>query len=532
MDWTGKTLGHYEIIAKIGAGGMATVYRAKQPSLGREVAVKVLSDELARDPEFRERFLREARAVAQLTHPHILPVYDFGEETETHTLYFVTQYVEGGSLAQRLESGPLPVEDAARIGAQVARALDFAHRRGVIHRDVKPANILLTADGHPLLADFGIARVLQETHLTQTGMTLGTPAYMSPEHARGEEINHCADIYALGVVIYEMLAGRAPFKGDTPIGLLHQHAFMPPPSLTAARPDLPKALERVVMRALAKFPAERYASAAEFSEALDTALTARQPFFKLRRTEGVRRTENVRHAKNASPPVEVTTAVLPPSQTPPASTPPEQLPPVPAPVGAPVTPPKPAPYFSTGAEPKSVRIRRGAKRAGKWLVRALTITVIVLVALAALILIGGTVILGNLIENGLARFDWQLDTVDTRILYTYRTDRFVGDFRAAIEPYALDALNDLWVTFSSPDTVTFTVVLNHKVFRLQIGIGEEAGIPQVQFEQLNGVPLYIIGGILSERANRGIMRAWDKAPVRVDSFRLSPTSFEVRYRKR
>jgi len=249
---------------------MATVYLARDLKHDRLVALKVLRPELAAalGPE---RFLREIRLAARLQHPHLLSVHDSGEAAGQ--LWFTMPYIEGESLRDRLKRDQqLPVEDALRIARGAAEALDCAHRHGVIHRDVKPENILLS-DGHPLLADFGIARALRgDEQLTNTGMAVGTPAYMSPEQASGQRaLDARTDVYALGCVLYEMLTGHPPFLGTTPQEVLARHTLDPVPPLRASRPDLPAALERAVFKALAKAPADRFATAGAFSEALTAA---------------------------------------------------------------------------------------------------------------------------------------------------------------------------------------------------------------------------------------------------------------------
>ena len=493
MDLIGKMLGHFEVVAKLGAGGMATVYRANQPSLGRQVAIKVLSDELARDETFRERFLREARAVAQLTHPNILPVYDFGKDEETGALYYVMQLVDGGTLSQRLEQ-PMSVEEAVRIIVQIARALDYAHRHGVIHRDVKPANVLLTPDGRPLLSDFGIAHIMQETHLTQTGTSLGTPAYMSPEQARGELADHRSDQYALGIMAYELLTGSVPFQADTPVGLLHQHAFVPPEPLRKLRPGLPKNLEKVVMRALAKYPVQRYASAGEFADELEAAVSGKRllPWLKKR-------------TPLETPSRGLSTARLP--TTPPAQ--PAVLP--------------EAPTSFAG------RAGRALLGFGKGLLRTALIVLAVLIVVVATALVLASVVVGKLVEQTMVRQDWQLDTVDTGVTYYYTQLNFESGLQAAVEPYTLDALTDLRVELAPPDAVTFYGDFRGRDIALQFRIGEKDGIPDIQVERFNNAPLYIIGGILSGRVNSGLQQVWGDAPVRIESMTMTPERITVRY---
>ena len=259
-------LGQYEIIEVLGRGGMSTVYRARQVSIGREVAVKVLAGELAREADFIERFIKEVQLISRLEHPHILPVIDYGESE--NTAYLVMRLVNGGSLAERIRRGALSVAEVTRTLREIGSALDYAHRQNVIHRDLKPSNILLDSDGNSYLTDFGVAKLMTDaSHLTTTGHVMGTPAYMSPEQGLGLQIDGRADVYALGVILYEMMLGRRPFTADTPPALIFQHVYQPPPRPTLFRADLPQAVEDVMLMALAKRPEERYQTALELASA-------------------------------------------------------------------------------------------------------------------------------------------------------------------------------------------------------------------------------------------------------------------------
>jgi serine/threonine protein kinase/tetratricopeptide (TPR) repeat protein len=283
-DLTGQTLGQYEITGLIGGGGMATVYQARQPRLKRDVAVKVMLPSLAADVTFQERFEREAQASANMRHPNILTVYDYGE-TGDGQLYLVVDYVRRGTLRKWLEEvtspqqagegagGPVSLEETVEIVAQVAEALDYAHRQGVIHRDVKPNNILLTRDGRPLLADFGLVKPIQgDRRLTASGIMLGTPDYIAPEQAQGLEVDGRADIYALGVMLFEMLTGRHPYAGELPFNIISKHVNEPMPRPSELNPDVSLLLDEVVAKATAKSPGERYQRAGDMARALRATL--------------------------------------------------------------------------------------------------------------------------------------------------------------------------------------------------------------------------------------------------------------------
>src|SRR5438477_11999712 len=260
-----RRLASYTLLEPIGHGGMAVVYRARQESLDRTVAVKVLSENLAASSEFMERFRREARTAASMRHPNVITVHDFGED-DRGVPYLVLEYMGGPTLADLMDVG-LDDQRIPDLLDQIAAGLDYAHARGVIHRDIKPGNVLITEEGRAVLTDFGLAWLLEGAHLTLTGGVIGTPEYMSPEQATGEPIDHRMDVYALGVVLYEMLVGERPFVAETPIAVLLKHLQEPAPSLLQARPDLPVAVADVVARVLVKNPDERYASAGDLARA-------------------------------------------------------------------------------------------------------------------------------------------------------------------------------------------------------------------------------------------------------------------------
>lgn len=269
----GEQIGEYRIVSVIAQGGMATVYKAYQPSFERFVAIKVLPPQSSEDPTFLKRFRHEARVIAQLEHRAILPVYAYGEHNGMP--YLVMRLMEGGSLRRKLFYERIDLLTAVRIVEQVAEALDYAHAQGVVHRDLKPSNILLDEIGNAYLTDFGIAKIMgSATHITGEGV-VGTPTYMSPEQCRGQEVTPASDIYALGVILFEIVTGTPPFDADTPLGVMYKHVREAVPSVCERDPTLPPDLDRVIRRAMAKLPQERYptaaALAADFRKVVEAA---------------------------------------------------------------------------------------------------------------------------------------------------------------------------------------------------------------------------------------------------------------------
>jgi predicted Ser/Thr protein kinase len=259
--------GRYEVETTLGEGGMARVYRGTDRILGRTVAIKVLSRKYAGDDSFVTRFRREAQAAAGLNHPHVVSVFDTGDDEDQH--YIVMEYVEGDTLADVLRrEGRLPPERATAIAADVATALEGAHEKGLVHRDVKPGNVMIDREGRVKVMDFGIARAAADDTLTQTGIVLGTASYLSPEQAQGLPVDARSDIYSLGCVLYEMLAGRPPFVADTPVSIAYKHVHEDARPPSEVEPSVPAALDAVVLRALAKDPEERFETAAAFREAI------------------------------------------------------------------------------------------------------------------------------------------------------------------------------------------------------------------------------------------------------------------------
>ena len=277
-DWdlVGKTIGQYQIVESIGAGGMATIFKAYQAAIDRYVAIKIIPPYFAEDVTFVKRFLQEAKAIASLEHPHILAVYDFG--TYNDLPYLVMRYVDGGTLDDLMPQSLADARVVEIIGG-IADALAYAHRQGVVHRDIKPSNILFDVHGQALLADFGVAKKLVDTggtQLTSADSIMGTPNYMAPEQASGLPVDGRSDIYALGVVLYELLTGRPPYQGATPLATVLMHVSEPLPPPRSINPHISSALEQVVLKAMEKDPDQRYQTAAEMAQALRQALHSRE----------------------------------------------------------------------------------------------------------------------------------------------------------------------------------------------------------------------------------------------------------------
>jgi serine/threonine-protein kinase len=269
-DIIGITINGYQLLDRIGEGGMATVYRARDPKQERDVAVKFLPMHLADKETLRKRFMFEAKTMSKLSHPNILPVYDFGQYEGA---FFIVLKLADSTLDKLIELGPMPLPAVVRVLHQISSALDYAHGQGLIHRDLKPENIFIDKAGSAYLGDFGIARLLHDDfHLTTTGAFTGTAAYASPEQCRSETLTPATDVYSLGVVAYEMFTGKRPFEGKAALALMHKHMTEPVPDPRLLRPDLPPEIVYAINRAMAKRADARYSTAGAFSAAVAESL--------------------------------------------------------------------------------------------------------------------------------------------------------------------------------------------------------------------------------------------------------------------
>jgi len=269
---TGDTIGAYEIVSEVGRGGMATVYKAYHERLDRHVAIKFMHDTFLQDESFHARFQREARIVARLENPHIVPIYDY--DTHEGVPYLVMKYIDGMTLKRRAIKSGVTVHQSRDLLTEVARGLDYAHRQGILHRDMKPSNILIDNEDHPYITDFGLARIAEAGSSTIShDMMLGTPYYISPEQARGEKnLDSRTDIYSLAIILYELITGRVPFQADTPYAIVHGHIYQAVPRPSDANPDLPPEVDEVMEKALAKDPTQRYPTAMDMMKAFGQAL--------------------------------------------------------------------------------------------------------------------------------------------------------------------------------------------------------------------------------------------------------------------
>ncbi|HIE25528.1 MAG TPA: serine/threonine protein kinase, partial [Anaerolineales bacterium] len=267
----GKNVGAYRVMEKLGRGGMATVYKAYHANLDRYVALKVLYPAFLEDPNFLARFQREARLVAKLEHPNIVPVYDFADHEKQP--YLVMKYIEGDTLKTRLNKNRLDTDEMWKVVEAVGAGLGYAHQQGILHRDIKPSNVIMAQDGKSYLADFGLARIAQSGESTlSSDMIMGTPQYISPEQAKGEkDLDNRTDIYSFAVMLYEMVVGQVPFNSDTPFSIIHDHIYSPLPMPHLVNPKVPDEVERVLLKALSKERTDRYESVESLTSAFKKA---------------------------------------------------------------------------------------------------------------------------------------------------------------------------------------------------------------------------------------------------------------------
>lgn len=454
--------GRYRLRNQIARGGMTDVFLGQDTLLSRPVAIKRLFPEFATDPSFVERFRREATAAANLNHPNIVAVYDWGSDEGTY--FIVMEYIEGQSLAELLRSsGPLAAEQAAEIAMYVAAALGFAHENGVIHRDVKPGNVLLSPDGKVKVTDFGIAIAAfggAESNLTQTGSVMGTATYFSPEQAQGKALDHRSDLYSLGIVLYEMLCGRPPFTGDSSVAVAYKHVQQTVPSPSSLGVVLPESLEAITMKLLAKNPAQRYPTAKDVQR-------------DLRRFREGRHQLSPRQ-QAAAPPPEAST---PPPKEPemPASV--QQAAPPPSSEGPPQPPVPPAPAPVTVLEPSS--------RAGLY-----TAAAVIFIAVAVLVFF----VLSNVLENG-------EDTAPPAVTVTAVPLVSVPDVEGLSSQAAIRELRASGLVVSQVFEASETVEANEVISQSPAALAEVEQGEEIEITVSSGATPVTVPGVVGQNAN-------------------------------
>jgi serine/threonine protein kinase len=484
MELVGHTLGRYELTELLGRGGMAEVYKARDPRLGRDVAVKVILSETQHNNKFLKRFELEARALAQLSHPNIVTILDYGEHDNQP--YLVMQYISGGTLKKRLGQ-PYSWQDATAILLPIAHSLNYAHLRSIIHRDVKPANILISETGQPMLSDFGIAKIVTGSEMVD----LTTTHYMSPEQGLGQKVDGRTDIYSLGVILYELVTGQRPFEADTPMQLVLKHATIAPRPPRELCPDLPTTVENIIARAMAKEPNDRYPDMAEFIQALEELNNSSA------QARGV--------ARQTQPMFETLTAVVVRSPSTTAAT-----------VNA-----------SAPASPviESTQIQSPVQSRKRWvsclITTGITTAVVALVVLILLIIAAyaGSLVISRAIEQ----------TASSTTMYTFteaETQTLTEDeinlgIMNAIQPYTLDYILYTKVDFTEPDSIEILAMTNGEPLIVQMTINQVDGYPHVLFRSLNKFPLLFIGGIFSQGINNGLRQAMDQTGVRIDGLTIN-----------
>ncbi len=431
------------------------------------------------DETFLIRFEREAKALAHLSHPNIVKVLDYGEENGSP--YLVMEYVSGGTLKDRM-GAPLPWQEAAKLLLPITHALQYAHSQNIIHRDVKPANILISDSGHPMLSDFGIAKMLGQqttTDLTGTGFGIGTPHYMSPEQSFGKPLDGRADIYALGILFYELVTGKLPFDADTPMAVVLKHATEIPPLPSEILPGLPEQVENIILRSIAKVPEDRFPTMAAMGVAL----------------------ENL--SRGILPPMAVLTQIPTRQSVIPAT----QM----------VQPDKPV---------ETMQKRTQSHKVLRWLVTFFGTLIGVLLLASILLSIGGAVLISRLIQTAFSKLDYTF--VDTNIKRSeFLTEEEATDaLSGTLDMYAADLAASFDVNFQSPDRAFLSAETKYGPAKLEVKITEKKGKPIFSLRKYNDFPLLLVGGILSKGINDGFSIAMDNAEFELNHLEISNTQIE------
>lgn len=492
-----KMTQRYQINKKLGEGGMAVVYKAFDTNLERDVAIKIIKGDQIEGSNVEQmirRFEREVKALAKLTHPNIVHIHDYGRyQTKP---YLIMEYLPGGTLEDKMTQGQIPFREAAQILLPIAEALSYAHKQGVLHRDVKPANIIFTEDGKSLLSDFGIAKILgtntideSAENLTQTGMGLGTPEYMAPEQWHGK-FSPQTDIYALGVVFYEMITGRKPFIAETPAAFLLKQMMEDPPHPGEFVQNLPLAVSNFLFHALEKEEDDRY-------ETMEGVIQELKRF-------------------SAGDVAQITAYQSPNTvQNPPVST----FPAWKQNVGVNDTPPA---EFQTEKPSTAGKIARGFGRVFQQLIITITIVVVVL---SIILIIAAMYIFGLFSRQAIQNAFYE--DITREETYRMSEEKLNDTLDTILMPYFEDFADDIDADISAPGTLDFTVYRPENEYHLFIVIEHKNGYPQFSVEKLNDQPLLFVRGIMSNQINRGMRRVLDDNHVIVTQLEI--TDNEINY---
>ena len=494
----------YQIKKKLGEGGMAVVYKAFDTNLERDVAIKIIKGEKVASGDVEQmikRFEREVKTLAKLTHPNIVHIHDYGRYQNKP--YLIMEYLPGGTLEDRIEEGPIPFQDAANLIIPIAEALSYAHQMGVLHRDVKPANIIFSDGGKSLLSDFGIAKILgnnnldeSEGNLTHTGMGLGTPEYMAPEQWHGK-FSAQTDIYAIGVVFYEMITGRKPFIADTPAAFLLKQMMEDPPHPGEFVNDLPLVVSNFIFKALEKEQEDRHENMDEVIQELQLFASGKYAKVTAYQSPGT-----------VQPAPVSTMPGLQDQQITQGRTEPEK---------------NDAPPAIQDSKPST--FRKIARGFGRVIQQLLISILIVAVVLSILLVIGAMYVFGLFSRQAIQNSFYEEITREETYRMSEETLNENLDFM--LMPYFEDFADDIDAEISAPNILDFTIFRNENSYHLYILIDYKNGYPQFSVERLNDQPLLFVRGIMSNQINRGMRRVLDDNNVTITQFQI--TDNEINY---
>jgi serine/threonine protein kinase len=494
----------YQIKKKLGEGGMAVVYKAFDTNLERDVAIKIIKGEKVANSEVDQmikRFEREVKTLAKLTHPNIVHIHDYGRYQNKP--YLIMEYLPGGTLEDRIEEGQINFEKAAKLIIPIAEALNYAHQMGVLHRDVKPANIIFSVDGKPLLSDFGIAKILgtnnideSEGNLTQTGMGLGTPEYMAPEQWHGK-FSPQTDIYAIGVVFYEMITGRKPFIADTPAAFILKQMMEDPPHPGEFVQDLPTAVSNFIFRALEKNQEDRHENMEEVIQELQ------------RIASGKYTTAHPYDLSNPKQGQQISTSPTWKEQVTQDSSPSE----------------RDTKQDHTENEKKPSAMGKIARGFGRVLQQLIITILIVAVVLSIILVIGVMYVFGLFSRQAIQNAFYE--DITREETYRMSENTLNENLDNMLMPYFEDFADDIDAEITAPNILDFTVYREDNAYHLFILIEHIDGYPQFSVERLNDQPLLFVRGIMSNQINRGMRRVLDDNNVTITQLEI--TDNEINY---